>query len=178
MHVNPYGEEPVRFAAELANERPASIGELRDRCRAAGVVIPARVSKDDLAQTMAMIDEWLAIVDTPAEQARAERVNAMLARYASYPRITDHAGDGWHIHFREDHCPLSQVLAIIIAVGTALHLSQRGMHRLGRCGAGDCDRVFADFSRTGTQRYCSIRCSNRDAVRRHRARSRVSLQRG
>ncbi|MFD0851655.1 CGNR zinc finger domain-containing protein, partial [Actinomadura adrarensis] len=28
-----------------------------------------------------------------------------------------------------------------------------------------------DTSRTGRQRYCSQRCANRDAVRRHRART-------
>lgn len=160
------------MAVELANERPRSVTELIDRCRAAGLVIPSRAGRADLQRALVMINRWVGIVDTAGERARADRVNAMLAAYASYPRMTDHAGDGWHIHFREDDRPLSEVLAVIIAVGTALHLSQRGMHRLGRCGAADCDRVYADFSRTGTQRYCSIRCSNRDAVRRHRARAR------
>ena len=33
------------------------------------------------------------------------------------------------------------------------------------------ERVFADVSRNGRQRYCSARCGNNDAVRRHRRRS-------
>ncbi|RAG62710.1 CGNR zinc finger domain-containing protein, partial [Burkholderia multivorans] len=28
-----------------------------------------------------------------------------------------------------------------------------------------------DVTRGGRQRYCSVRCANRDAVRRHRAKS-------
>jgi predicted RNA-binding Zn ribbon-like protein len=56
-------------------------------------------------------------------------------------------------------------------MGTALHLAGRGMHRLGRCGVEGCERVFADVSRTGRQRYCGTVCSNRDAVRRHRAKA-------
>ncbi|GGS19861.1 hypothetical protein GCM10010252_69130 [Streptomyces aureoverticillatus] len=56
-------------------------------------------------------------------------------------------------------------------MGTALHLTGRGMHRLGRCAVAECDTVFADTSRTGRQRYCSQRCATRDAVRRHRARA-------
>nr|BFE82193.1 hypothetical protein GCM10020093_047940 [Planobispora longispora] len=61
------------------------------------------------------------------------------------------------------------MLSALISVGTALHLVGRGMHRLRRCAAGECATIFADTSRTGRQRYCSQRCANRDAVRRHRA---------
>ncbi len=45
------------------------------------------------------------------------------------------------------------------------------MHRLPRCETTECGTAFADTSRTGRQRYCSLRCANRDAVRRHRARA-------
>ncbi|WP_311256759.1 CGNR zinc finger domain-containing protein [Microbacterium sp. ARD32] len=45
------------------------------------------------------------------------------------------------------------------------------MHRLGRCAASPCENVYADVTRNGRQRYCSVRCANRDAVRRHRARA-------
>ncbi|MEV6212989.1 CGNR zinc finger domain-containing protein [Kitasatospora sp. NPDC051914] len=58
----------------------------------------------------------------------------------------------------------------MFAVGTAQHLVGRGMHRPRRCAVAECTTIFADTSRTGRQRYCSQRCANRDAVRRHRAR--------
>ncbi|MGJ0184305.1 CGNR zinc finger domain-containing protein [Corynebacterium glyciniphilum] len=45
------------------------------------------------------------------------------------------------------------------------------MHRLGRCARENCDRVWADVTRPGTQQYCSSRCANTAAVRRHRSRS-------
>jgi predicted RNA-binding Zn ribbon-like protein len=44
------------------------------------------------------------------------------------------------------------------------------MDRINRYEAGDCARAFADTTRNGRQRYCSLRFANRDAVRRHRAR--------
>ncbi len=53
----------------------------------------------------------------------------------------------------------------------SLHLTERGMHRLARCAAEPCRSVFADVTRNGRQRYCSVRCANRDAVRRYRART-------
>ncbi|MFD1717242.1 CGNR zinc finger domain-containing protein [Georgenia deserti] len=51
------------------------------------------------------------------------------------------------------------------------------MHRLRRCAAGEtpsdgCTAVVVDITRNGTRRYCSVRCANRAAVRRHRSRPR------
>lgn len=174
MHVNAYGEEPIRLAVSLANRRPTTASELRQRCVEAGISIEQRVFSADLAYTLRVLDEWVAVVDATNERARVEALNAMLAAHVSHPRVTDHAGDGWHIHFRDDHSSVGKVLAVIISAGTAFHLTGRGMKRLGRCAAPDCDAVFGDFSRTGVQRYCSVRCNNRDAVRRHRARVRVA----
>jgi hypothetical protein len=173
VHFNPYGEDAVRLAVDLANDRPRTASELRQRCLDAGVQVAHPVGRSDLDRALALLDEWVAVVDAPDEQHRVDRVNALLARYASHPRITDHAGTGWHLHFRDDQCPFTRVLAVIVATGTALHLVGRGMHRLGRCGAEDCDVIYADLSRNGTQRYCSPSCANRDAVRRHRARART-----
>lgn len=111
------------------------------------------------------------VVDTADEQERANLVNAMLAASAAHPRLSNHADDGWHIHYREEHRHVGPLLFGLISMGTALHLAGRSMHRLRRCATTECTTIFADTSRTGRQRYCSPRCANRDAVRRHRART-------
>ncbi|MET9337616.1 CGNR zinc finger domain-containing protein [Nonomuraea sp. NPDC003804] len=170
MHLNPYGEGAVKLAASLANRRPATADELADRCRAAGLVLERPVTPQDLGHTMDTLDAWEKIVDATDEHERAALLNRMLAAAAAYPRLTDHAGSGWHLHYRDDRQPLGPVLFALISVGTALHLAGRGIHRLQRCAVDGCTLVFADTSRTGRQRYCSHRCANRDAVRRHRAR--------
>ncbi|MFI6510996.1 CGNR zinc finger domain-containing protein [Streptosporangium sp. NPDC050855] len=171
MHLNPYGEDAVNLAADLANRRPASAGELSERCRAAGLLVDRPVTRGDLEKTWATLDAWEKVVDATDEHERAELVNRMLAAAAAYPRLTDHAGDGWHLHYRGEWQPFGSVLFSLISVGTALHLAGRGMHRLRRCAVTECATIFADTSRTGRQRYCSQRCANRDAVRRHRART-------
>jgi hypothetical protein len=170
MHLNPYGEDAVNLAAELANRRPADAAELADRCRAAGLVLDGPVTPQDLARAEEALDAWEKVVDAADEHERAELLNVMLATAAAYPRMTNHAGSGWHVHYRDDHQPLGTLLLSLISVGTALHLAGRGMHRLRRCAVAECTTIFADTSRTGRQRYCSQRCANRDAVRRHRAR--------
>jgi len=97
-------------------------------------------------------------------------LNAQMARVAAYPRLTDHDGEGWHLHYRDGDEALPRVLSAVISVGTSLHLVTRGMSRLGRCAAEPCRNVVVDVTRNGRQRYCSVRCANRAAVRRHRAR--------
>ncbi|GHA33682.1 hypothetical protein GCM10010329_65900 [Streptomyces spiroverticillatus] len=170
--LNPYGEDAVNLAADLANRRPESADELADRCRAAGLVLELPVTADDLSRAGAALDAWEKVVDAAGEEERADLLNQMLAEAAAYPRLTSHPGtEGWHLHYRDAEQPLGRALFTLFAVGTAFHLAGRGMHRLRRCETAECDTAFADTSRTGRQRYCSHRCANRDAVRRHRARA-------
>ncbi|QEV21625.1 CGNR zinc finger domain-containing protein [Streptomyces alboniger] len=171
MHLNPYGTDAVNLAADLANRRPTGAEELTDRCRAAGLALERPATPRDMAVLEGALDAWEKVVDAADEEERAEAVNAMLAASAAHPRLTDHAGDGWHLHYRDDQLPLGSLLFSLISVGTALHLVGRGMHRLRRCEVTECTTIFADTSRTGRQRYCSHPCANRDAVRRHRARA-------
>jgi predicted RNA-binding Zn ribbon-like protein len=172
VQVNPYGQDAVLLAVDLAVDPPDTPEALAARCAAAGVVIELPVTAEDLALTRSFVAEWLGVVDAPDEATRAARLNALLCAASAYPRLTDHAGTGWHVHYRDPDLALSAILRALISVGTALHLAGRGMRRLGRCALTECDRPFADVSRTGRQRYCGPACANRDAVRRHRARVR------
>ena len=169
MHLNPYGAEAVGFGVDLVNEPPRTLDELEKRCRDAGVVVDAPVEADDLADALDLADRFAAIVDAEPGPARAALLNVLLDAATGHPRLTDHDGH-WHLHFRDDGLRVGAVLRAIVAVGTALHLSGRGMERLGRCARAGCRAVYADTSRTGRQRYCSPGCANRAAVARHRAR--------
>jgi predicted RNA-binding Zn ribbon-like protein len=176
MHLNPYGEYAVLLAASLANDWPADRDGIAARAREFGMRMefaPARPSDHD--EVRQVVERWLAVVDETDHDHRAELLNARIARVAAYPRLTNHDDEGWHLHYRDSDQALPHVLEAVISVGTALHLTTRGMSRLGRCAAGDdpadhCRNVVVDVTRNGRQRYCSVRCANRDAVRRHRAR--------
>ena len=176
MHLNPYGEYAVLLAASLANDWPTDRAGIADRARTYGMQTPfAKARPSDHAGVRAVIDHWLAVVDEPMPQRRADLLNKHLAAAAAYPRLTDHDDEGWHLHYRDEDQALPHVLEAVISVGTALHLTTRGMHRLHRCDAGNdsgdpCRNVVVDVTRNGRQRYCSVRCANRAAVRRHRAR--------
>lgn len=170
MRLNPYGEDPVRLAVALAVDPPRTADELARRCVEAGVVVDRTPEPGEVAEVAAFLADWLAVVDADTPQQRADRLNRLLAASSAHPRLSDHAGDGWHIHYRDADLPLAGVLRALVSVGTALHLTGRGMDRLRRCAEPGCRRPFGDFTRGGRQRYCSPACANRDAVRRHRAR--------
>ncbi|MGH3357846.1 MAG: CGNR zinc finger domain-containing protein [Nocardioidaceae bacterium] len=170
MHINPYGRDPVRMMVGLANNPPNDLAELAGHCRAAGVSLDLTIGDDDLAATLALIDRWCEIVDADDEAERASLLNRLLAEASTYPRMRNHGDEGWHLHYRDDDVPLADVIRALVSVGTALHLVGRGMHTIGRCALAECVTIYADTSRAGRQRYGSPRCSNRDAVRRHRAR--------
>ncbi|MFC7431799.1 MULTISPECIES: CGNR zinc finger domain-containing protein [unclassified Agrococcus] len=177
MQLNPYGEYAVLLAASLANDWPSDRDGIVARTYEHGMTaVYAPAASADHARTRAVVDDWLAVVDARDPDERARLLNERMAAATAYPRLTDHDG-AWHLHYRDDDQRLPQVLSAVIAVGTALHVTTRGMHRLGRCAAGlapgdPCDRVVVDVTRNGRQRYCSVRCANRDGVRRHRARAR------
>ena len=149
--------------------------ELAERCEESGVesrqIRNRSVTSSDLTAVRVALNEWLGVVDAPDDETRVERVNVMLAKYTEHPRLTNHAGDGWHVHYRPEHVPVGRLVATLISTGTALHLAGRGISRLGRCDTEGCDNVYADLSRGGRQRYCSPACANRDAVRRHRSKT-------
>ncbi|MEV4668172.1 CGNR zinc finger domain-containing protein [Microbacterium sp. LWO12-1.2] len=170
MHLNPYGEYAVLLAASLANDWPEDRAAIEQRTLDMGMTMIFPPAPDDHERIRAVIDDWLTIVDEPDHDARAVLLNAQLAEAAAYPRLTNHDGEGWHLHYRDDVQSLPFVLRAVINLGTSLHLVTRGMSRLGRCEASPCTNVVADVTRNGRQRFCSVRCANRAAVRRHRAR--------
>lgn len=171
MHLNPYGEYAVLLAGSLANDWPSDAVGIVERAREEGMTMVFPSGPDDHAEVRQVIDDWLTVVDADDPRERARLLNRQMAEAAAYPQLTDHDDEGWHLHYREGDQTLAEVLAAVISVGTALHLTTRGMHRLHRCAA-DCDAVVVDVTRNGRQQYCSVRCANRAAVRRHRARAR------
>lgn len=174
MHLNPYGDYAVLLAASLANDWPADRAGVEARTREFGMTMDFETHADDHQRISQVIEEWLQVVDAPNDAQRAVELNGIMAAVAAYPRLTDHDGEGWHLHYRDSGQALPHVLRAVVSVGTALFLSTRGMTRLRRCAAGEspgdpCTNVVVDVTRNGRQRYCSVRCANRDAVRRHRA---------
>lgn len=171
MHLNPYGTYAVQLGASLANDWPHDRDGIEERTREFGMTMRFARHEGDHAGVRTVIDEWLRVVDAADPERRAEILNRQMADAAAFPQLVNHDGEGWHLHYRDDRESLPGVLRSVIPVGTALHLTTRGVTRLGRCEAAPCENVVVDVTRNGRQRFCSVRCANRAAVRRHRARA-------
>lgn len=171
VQFNPYGRDPILLGVDLLNNPIVDVTDLQERCEQAGLVLERAVEAVDVDALRDFLGRWAVVFDADGPERRAGVLNPLLTEYAAPPQLTDHACTGWHLHFRDEGVPVHRQVASLITVGTALHLTGLGMHRIGRCAASGCDQVYADISRNGRQRFCSAGCGNRAAVQRHRARS-------
>ncbi|MGI5232333.1 CGNR zinc finger domain-containing protein [Actinoallomurus sp. CA-142502] len=158
----------LRNVIDLLNRPPTSPDELAARWTAAGMPLDRPAGGRDLDVVLDYLTRWARLVDAATDRHRVALLNDLLSRYAGHPTVTDHDGSGWHIHYRPGGAGLAGILTAATSVAIAQHLTDRGMHRLGRCASPECGNAYIDHSRPGRQRYCSHACANRDAVRRHR----------
>lgn len=131
------------------------------------------VTPADLAAVHALRTRLRAVFTAPDNAAAAGLVNALVAAVNATPRLTDHDGHGWHMHYFAPHAALADHLAAELGMALGLILMARERERLRRCEAPDCARVFVDLSRNRSRRYCDSRtCGNRMHVAAYRARQR------
>ena len=111
---------------------------------------------------------------TDAAEAAA-LVNQMIARAPVTPRLTDHDGYDWHIHYFTPGADLAEHLAVDGGIALAYVLAAGEHDRLRVCEAPDCGQVLVDLSRNRSKRYCDARtCGNRLHVAAYRQRQRAA----
>jgi predicted RNA-binding Zn ribbon-like protein len=103
----------------------------------------------------------------------AALVNSLLAQARMCPRLTDHDGYGWHVHYFAPGAALADHLAVDGGMALAHVVAADETDRLRVCWAPDCASVLVDLSRNRSKRYCDARtCGNRLNVAAYRARKR------
>jgi predicted RNA-binding Zn ribbon-like protein len=131
---------------------------------------PIEISDTDLAQLrQAALD--LRDVFTAASAAQAaDRINALLARYAHPPRLTDHGGVyGWHLHVdSSDDAPWAEWFLTSSCLALAVLLAERQAPPAGLCESHSCGKPFVNVGRGTRRRYCSPACGTRERVAAHR----------
>ncbi|MDT0308813.1 CGNR zinc finger domain-containing protein [Streptomyces sp. DSM 44917] len=105
----------------------------------------------------------------------AELINALVAAAGTTPRLTDHDGHDWHLHYFAPGASVADHLAADCGMALAFMVVAGERERLRRCEAPGCGRAFVDLSRNRSRRYCSSRtCGNRLHVAAYRARQRTA----
>ena len=139
-------------------------------------LIDQRIRRPEVTDdVVARIHAWTTVLRPIFEAAtveiRCERVNALLATSAGGVYLSTHDGRRPHLHFTPESDDLLGRIRAVTSGGLAVFAVETGGERLGLCAHRPCRRVFADTTRGGRQSYCSPRCANTEAVRRHRNRT-------
>lgn len=159
-------EEAVRLSNALANrEVPADEAELRELL-ARFEVDDADLDVEGLSHLAARIRR---VFTTDDLDRQVELLNDLITLYQPHPRIVDHDGQGYHLHYHPPGAGHLRTVgaSMVMALGTVL--CDYGASRLGVCP--ECADVFVDTTRNGSQRFCTRTCANRVHAASHRARA-------
>ena len=168
---------------ELLNTAPDAGGRegLPDVAALAEFVVRRDISEvgqltaADLEAVHRVRDDFHQVFRAGSPEVAAELVNALVARAGTTPRLTNHDGHGWHMHYFAPCAALADHLAADAGMALAFIVVAGERERLRRCEAPDCAHVFVDLSRNRSRRYCDSRtCGNRLHVAAYRARQRTA----
>ena len=116
--------------------------------------------------------EWATMLRAPFEahdvDSTCAAINGLLEAATSRAFLSTHDGMKPHLHFTADDDDVLARTRAITAGGLAIFAVESAGGRLGACLRRSCPEVFVDTSRNGRRAYCSARCGNYEAVRRHR----------
>jgi predicted RNA-binding Zn ribbon-like protein len=115
------------------------------------------------------------LFDCETDEEAAAVVNRLVSKAGVTPRLTNHDGYHWHMHYFVPGASLAEHLTIDcgMALGQVVAAGER--ERLRRCEAPDCNQVLVDLSRNRSKRYCDARtCGNRLHVAAYRERRRAA----
>jgi predicted RNA-binding Zn ribbon-like protein len=134
-----------------------------------------QLAQGDLDAVRRLRQRFWEVLDATSTRDAAELLNAMIARAGTTPRLTDHDGHDWHVHYFAPGAALADRLAAEAGIALSLVIVAGERERLRHCEAPDCVRVFVDLYRNRSRRYCDSRtCGNRLHVAAYRARQRTA----
>lgn len=131
-----------------------------------------RLSASDVAELRSAAVELREVFAAPDVASAASVLNALFAKYAGPPRLTNHEeGYGWHLHAdAADDGPWGAWLMTSSALGLASLLAERQDVPGGLCASPSCGKPYAHTGGGSPRKFCSPRCATRERVAAHRAR--------
>lgn len=133
------------------------------------------LTQKDLKAVQAIRPRLREVFLTAGEEPAAEMLNTILSSFTVRPRLTNHDGYDWHIHYFAPDASLAEHLIVDGGMALAFVVTAGEHERLQICAAPDCDRVLVDLSRNRSKRYCDSRtCGNRLHVAAYRERQRAA----
>ncbi len=101
-------------------------------------------------------------------QSAVVQINTMLAEHPAALHLQ--VVPPYSLHYQDHSIPAVHGWQIGCCAALASWVSSKSTQYIRRCEAMQCDRVFFDDTRSGTKRFCSGRCQDREKVRAYRLR--------
>jgi predicted RNA-binding Zn ribbon-like protein len=157
-------------------DRLGDLEDLQSFVRRHEVSEVGALTRTDLVAVRALRERIRPVFAAHDDAAAAALVNALVAESPVTPRLTDHNGYAWHVHYFAPGAALAEHLAVDCGMALAHLISVGERERLRTCEAPDCDQALVDLSRNRSKRYCDARtCGNRMHVAAYRERRRNEL---
>ena len=182
MPFNHDTEHSLACVVDLVNSAPGpgtedelpDVDALHDFVLKHDVSDVGRLTVRDVDAVHALRERIRPVFESESDAAAAALVNRLVAEAPVIPRLTDHDGYAWHMHYFAPGASLAEHLAVDCGMALAHVLAAAERERLRRCEAPDCDQVLVDLSRNRSKRYCDARtCGNRLHVAAYRERQRT-----
>lgn len=175
-------EHSLACVVDLLNSGPGSAGEeqlaelddLRSFVERHQVSEVGALMRTDLVAVQELRSRIRPVFCATSDAEAAARINALIAEAPVTPRLTDHDGYTWHMHYFAPGATLAEHLAVDCGMALAHLVSVGERERLRTCEAPHCDQVLVDLSRNRSKRYCDAKtCGNRMHVAAYRERRRA-----
>jgi predicted RNA-binding Zn ribbon-like protein len=175
-------EHSLACVVDLVNTEPTGTGEeqlghladLRSFVERHEVSEVGALTRTDLLAVQELRRRIRPLFATSSDAQAAEMVNALVADSPVTPRLTNHDGYAWHMHYFAPGASLAEHLAVDCGMALAHVVSVGERERLRTCEAPGCGQVLVDLSRNRSKRYCDARtCGNRMHVAAYRERRRA-----
>lgn len=177
-------EHSLACVVDLVNTGPTRTGEeqlgdledLRSFVERHEVSEVGALTRTDLVAVQELRRRIRPVFGAQSDTEAAEMLNALVAEAPVTPRLTNHDGYAWHMHYFAPGATLAEHLAVDGGMALAHVVSVGERERLRVCEAPDCDQVLVDLSRNRSRRYCDARtCGNRMHVAAYRERRRAEI---
>jgi predicted RNA-binding Zn ribbon-like protein len=176
MLFAPDTEWSLRAAVELVNsaEQPdtlTTLEELEQWWSSHGYT--GRHDRDTAElQSLRAIRPELRSLLTADRDTAAEKTNEMLKAGGALPQLVRHDQLDWHIHATSSQASLADRVKVETAMAMIDLIRVDELSRISLCADEGCEGLVLDLSRNRSRRFCSTRCSNRNAAAAYRARNR------
>ncbi|MFC7307732.1 CGNR zinc finger domain-containing protein [Streptomyces monticola] len=149
----------------------ADIAGLGEFVRSHDISDVGDLTEGDLAAVRQVRARFAEVFAAAEARDAAGVINELVAAAGTTPRLTDHDGYDWHVHYFAPGASVADHLAADGGMALAFFIVAGEQERLRRCEAPDCQHAFVDLSRNRSRRYCDSRtCGNRLHVAAYRAR--------